>query len=143
MSKRFAVQAVGAAALALGLGLAIQPAASAAASVTASPSTGLASGTTVTVNGAGLKPSTPYHVGECVEVHSGQSSQLACNKPGLVHLTSDASGKLTTPLTVYSSFEGYLLDGSAFGTVNCKVSTCAVTVGDDTGQGAAARISFR
>ena len=136
----------GVAALVLGLAVAYQPVASSAAPgiaapvVTVTPSTGLSDNDTVEVDATGLTPSTLQHVGQCIFVNP---VTFACNEPELVHVSSDSSGAISdVELTVRRTFTATLADGTVWGTADCDVMQCFVGVGDDTGNGGGAPISF-
>ncbi|RZQ61105.1 enediyne antibiotic chromoprotein [Amycolatopsis suaedae] len=139
MSTKLVAKFAGGVAVAAGLTLAFQPAAMAAPSSSVTPSSGLGASAVVQVSSSGLKASANYHVGQCTELPSGQ---FACNKPAIVHLSSSASGTLSTPLTVQRTYEGILLDGTSVGTIDCAAVQCNVTIGDDTGEGDGVNISF-
>jgi len=128
-----------AAALAAGLAITFQSSASAASAaldiaITVTPSTDLEDGAVVQVTGTGLDPDTTYYVGECAEVEPGTT---ACNEEGLpsVSFTSDDSGTGSTPFTVHRTFDGFVVGGSHWGTVDCTVVSCVIGVGNDTGGG--------
>jgi hypothetical protein len=129
--------------LAAGLAMTTQSWASADAAdaaVTVTPSANLADGAVVQVAGTGLAPSSTYFVGQCAEVAAGA---VACSEEGLpsVSFTTDAAGAGSTPFTVRRTFDGFLIGGGHWGTVDCTAVQCEVGVGNETG-GAGALISF-
>ncbi|MFH9611366.1 enediyne antibiotic chromoprotein [Streptomyces sp. NPDC017448] len=130
--NRVAKFAVGSAA-ALGLVVGFQnPAAAAAPTATVTPSTGLSDGAVVKVDGAGLDAGTAYDVGQCAWVGTGV---LACNPADFTSVTANAAGSASTTLTVRRSFEGYLFDGTRWGTVDCTTEECQVGLSNAAGTG--------
>ena len=107
----------------------------AAPGVSVTPSSGLSNGDTVSVSLTGFTPNAAVFTCECAVV---AADQVACPAGGWVQLTTDASGAASTPLTVVSSFEGFLLDGTSVGTVDCHTVQCVV----GTSESAFQNISF-
>nr|BAB86365.1 his-tagged neocarzinostatin apoprotein mutant F76W [synthetic construct] len=105
---------------------------SAAPTATVTPSSGLSDGTVVKVAGAGLQAGTAYDVGQCAWVDTGV---LACNPADFSSVTADANGSASTSLTVRRSFEGWLFDGTRWGTVDCTTAACQVGLSDAAGNG--------
>ncbi|MFF8940327.1 enediyne antibiotic chromoprotein [Streptomyces paradoxus] len=128
--------------MALGLTVGFQTSAVAAGpTATVTPSTGLSDGAVVQVAAQGLQAGTGYDVGQCAWVGTGV---LACNPANFSTVTADASGAAKTSLTVRRSFEGYLFDGTRWGTVDCATAKCQVGMSDAAGNGpASVAISFR
>ncbi|GAA1564008.1 hypothetical protein GCM10009678_53930 [Actinomadura kijaniata] len=132
---------IGASALALALATTLQSPATADASMTVTPSTGLTDGQVVQAAVSGLNPGTTYRLGQCAEVEPGK---FACSFPDIVEGQADAGGNFSTPLTVRATFPGVLFDGTAWGTVDCKVHSCEVGIGDlDLNHAADVPISFQ
>nr|1J5H_A Chain A, Apo-Neocarzinostatin [Streptomyces carzinostaticus]1J5I_A Chain A, PROTEIN (Apo-Neocarzinostatin) [Streptomyces carzinostaticus]2G0K_A Chain A, Neocarzinostatin [Streptomyces carzinostaticus]2G0L_A Chain A, NEOCARZINOSTATIN [Streptomyces carzinostaticus] len=104
----------------------------AAPTATVTPSSGLSDGTVVKVAGAGLQAGTAYDVGQCAWVDTGV---LACNPADFSSVTADANGSASTSLTVRRSFEGFLFDGTRWGTVDCTTAACQVGLSDAAGNG--------
>jgi hypothetical protein len=130
--NRVAKVAVGSAAV-LGLAVGFQnPAVAAAPTATVTPSSGLSDGAVVKVDGAGLAAGTAYDVGQCAWVDTGV---LACNPADFSSVTADANGSASTSLTVRRSFEGFLFDGTRWGTVDCTTEKCQVGLSDAAGNG--------
>ena len=75
------------------------PAASGGQTISISPSTGLATGTTVHVTGTGFTPNSPLVVNECAD--KGTSTGPGdCNLEGMVATTADATGKVSVDYVV-------------------------------------------
>jgi hypothetical protein len=75
------------------------PAASGGQTISISPNTGLATGTTVHVTGAGFTPNSPLVVNECAD--KGTSTGPGdCNLEGMVATTADATGKVSVDYVV-------------------------------------------
>ncbi|MEU7474296.1 enediyne antibiotic chromoprotein [Streptomyces sp. NPDC044984] len=131
--NRAAKVVVGSAAV-LGLAVGFQNPAVAvtAPTATVTPSSGLSDGTVVRVDSAGLDAGTAYDVGQCAWVGTGV---LACNPADFSSVTADAGGSASTSLTVRRSFEGFLFDGTRWGTVDCTVVQCQVGLSDAVGNG--------
>lgn len=125
--------------LAIGLGAAFQSPANAATEIKVSPSTGLTDGTVVNVSGVGLKAGDVYHVGQCAAV---SAISYACNSPESVDVTANASGEVSTRLTVRRTFQGFTADGSTHA-IDCSAVPCVIGVYSDTFDGGAVPISFR
>ncbi|WP_410664706.1 enediyne antibiotic chromoprotein [Amycolatopsis sp. lyj-84] len=138
MSAKLVAKFAGSAIAALGLLAVVAPGASAAAAVTVTPASGLSDGAVVQVTGTGLTPGGTYRVGECAQDATGQ---FPCS-PSQLSLVADASGKISSPVTVQKNFTGVLPDGSSYGAVDCKVITCVVGLGDAAGNGGGVIISF-
>jgi hypothetical protein len=69
--------------------------------VSISPSTGLTTGATVHVTGAGFTPNSPLVVNECAD--KGTSTGPGdCNLEGMVATTADATGKVSVDYVVTS-----------------------------------------
>jgi len=109
-----------------------------APSVTVTPATDLVDGQQVTVTGAGFRPTEPLSVSQCGAV----SGEIACGQSP-ARVVTDATGSVTTTLTVRSSFEGFSSAGKSLGTVDCRASTCSVGLAADVTRFAGAAIAFR
>ncbi len=138
MSAKLVAKFAGSAIAALGLLAVVAPAASAASAVTVTPSSGLSDGAVVQVTGTGLTPGVTYRVGECAQDATGQ---FPCSTSQL-SLVADASGTISTPITVQKNFAGVLPDGSSYGPVDCNALTCVVGLGDASGNGGGVIITF-
>lgn len=128
--------------LAMGLVMAFGPSANAAVAapgITVTPSTGLSDGATVTVVVTGFAPNTAVLTSECAQIAPGK---VACPAGKPTEITTDATGAAKTPLTVVSSFQGFLLDGTSVGTVDCHTVECVVGVSDANDNGAEAPLAF-
>jgi Neocarzinostatin family len=133
ITRNRVAKVVAGSAVALGLAVGFQnPAVAAAPTATVTPSSGLSDGAVVKVAGAGLEPGTAYEVGQCAWVGTGV---LACNPADFSSVTADAGGSANTSLTVRRSFEGYLFDGTKWGTVDCATTECQVGMSDAVGNG--------
>jgi hypothetical protein len=121
-----------------GLGVAASTAAQASTIVvTASPSSGLADGQSIEVSASGLTVGTTYYVDECAYV---ASNQLACAQ-NPVAVTVGADGTASTPLTVFKTFQASV-GSTPWGTVDCSTTQCQAGIGDTSGDGSGAAISF-
>jgi len=107
--------------------------------VTASPSTGLTDGQSVQVSATGLTPGSSYGFDECAYV--GTNNQLACAQD-TVPVTADANGNASSSLTVHESFQAYV-GGTLWGTIDCSTTQCYAGIGDSSGDGGGAAISFQ
>lgn len=90
------------------------PAAAAGPSITVSPSTGLRSGQTLTVTGAGFTPDYPQMV--VVQCAASATGANGCDTNDVKFTKADAQGGFTVALTVRSSF----------GSTDCTKVTCIV-----------------
>nr|2CBT_A Chain A, NEOCARZINOSTATIN [Streptomyces carzinostaticus]2CBT_B Chain B, NEOCARZINOSTATIN [Streptomyces carzinostaticus] len=104
----------------------------AAPTATVTPSSGLSDGTVVKVAGAGLQAGTAYWVAQSAWVDTGV---YASNPADISSVTADANGSASTSLTVRRSFEGFLWDGTRWGTVDCTTAACHVTLRDALSNG--------
>lgn len=139
---RLAVKGTAIAGFAVAMAMVFGPqagATEAAAGVTVTPSSGLSNGDTVSVSLTGFGPNTAVFAGECAYI---SPDQVACPAGDPVQLTTDADGAASTPLTVQASFEGFLLDGTAVGTVDCHIAQCVIGTSDAAGNGAQQTITF-
>jgi hypothetical protein len=139
---KLAAKGTAIAGFAIGMALMFAPqsgATEAAPGVTVTPSSGLSNGDTVAVSLTGFSPNTDVFGGECAYLPSGQ---VACPAGDPVKLTTDADGAASTSLTVVSTFDGFLLDGTAVGTVDCHTARCIIGTSDASGNGAEATITF-
>jgi hypothetical protein len=117
---------------------AVAPAATPAISVT--PSTALPATAAVTVSATGLTAGTTYFIGECAAV---SATEFACDPTGNTSAVASASGTLSIPLTVHKVFQGTTgPEGTPWGTVNCAVQACSVTVYDAAFSGGSVPITF-
>jgi hypothetical protein len=114
------------------------PAVVAAPSISATPTSGLASGATVQLTGTGLTPGTVYFVGECAAV---SATSYACNDATNAERTANASGTISAPIVVHSSFTGTTGSGTTHA-INCKTTTCVVAAYSASFEGGAVPISF-
>ncbi|MCX4681843.1 enediyne antibiotic chromoprotein [Streptomyces sp. NBC_01433] len=129
------------AAVAAGLALAVQPSAMAAAAVTVSQSTGLSDGQQISVTATGLTPNTQFQVGQCAVVEPGK---FGCDKTTSVNVTADATGKITSPITVHTSFQAVVgADGTVWGNVDAKATQTQIVVLSATGDGGSQAINFK
>ncbi|GIJ76571.1 Neocarzinostatin family protein [Micromonospora phaseoli] len=112
----------------------------AAPTVTVTPATGLADGQVVTVDAAGLRPSTVFHIGQCAIV----GNEMPCNGAETISVSTTASGTLSAKLTVRLTYRGTLgPDGTPWGVVHCSRTPCGIGMFNNLGEGAGAAISFR
>ncbi|WP_204000812.1 enediyne antibiotic chromoprotein [Micromonospora lutea] len=112
----------------------------AAATVTVTPATGLADGQVVTVDAAGLRPSTIFHIGQCAIV----GAEMPCNGAETISVSTTASGTLSVKLAVRLVYRGTLgPDGTPWGVVHCGRTPCGIGMFNNLGEGAGAAISFR
>ena len=110
-----------------------------AAKVTVTPSTGLGDGAKVQVAASGFPANGQLTAGQCAEVQG----KVACNGGNQQKFSTDADGSGSAAMTVNLSFEGSYTDGSgSAGTVNCADVACFIGVGDSSGQGVNAPITF-
>ncbi|WP_157995926.1 enediyne antibiotic chromoprotein [Thermomonospora amylolytica] len=114
-------------ALAAGLTVAFQPAASASPVVTVTPSTNLEDGTTVQVAATGLTPNKVFHAAQCAMPVTGT---YVCGESS-PSFTTDASGSVQFTFVVRRSFDGDVVGGGHYGTVDCKATVCAIAIGTD------------
>jgi len=114
------------------------PAVVAAPSISATPTSGLANGATVQLSGTGLTPGTVYYVGQCAAV---SATDYACNDATNLERTATASGTISAPVTVFTSFTGTTGSGATHA-INCKTTSCVVAAYSASFQGGAVPISF-
>ncbi|WP_168200881.1 enediyne antibiotic chromoprotein [Allokutzneria sp. NRRL B-24872] len=108
------------AATALGIAFAVAPAASAdAASLTITPANGLSDGAAVTAAVSGFGAGEVVLVLECAQPQPGLN---VCNSGEPVRLTADGNGNASGRVTARRTFTGVRLDGSVWGTVDCKAA---------------------
>lgn len=102
------------------LGLAFAPMASAsAAALTISPATGLSDGAAVTATVSGFGAGERLVVLECAQPQPGLN---VCNIAEPAQITTDAGGNGSTAVTARRTFTGFKLDGTVWGTVDCKTA---------------------
>ncbi|MFV2104016.1 enediyne antibiotic chromoprotein [Micromonospora sp. LOL_024] len=112
----------------------------AAPMVTATPATGLADGQVVTVDAAGLRPNTVFHIGQCAIV----GNEMPCNDAETVSVSTTASGTLSTKLPVRLTYRRTLgPDGTPWGVVDCSGVPCGIGMFNNLGEGTGVAISFR
>jgi hypothetical protein len=137
--KNAATKVSAAAGLAVGLALAFAPAASAsAAGMTVTPSTGLTNGASVSVSVTGFGANETVFVGQCAYV----GGEPACPSGTTPSVTANGSGAATTTVTVKKTFEGFRLDGTSIGTVDCASADCFIGAGANSGAQASVSIKF-
>jgi hypothetical protein len=127
--------------LAVGLALAFQPVASAsaaAAGMTVTPSTGLTNGASVSVSVTGFGSGETVFIGQCAYV----GGEPACPTGTTPSVTANGSGAATTTLTVKKTFEGFRLDGSSVGVIDCATADCFIGAGANSGAQASVSIKF-
>ncbi|SDM36838.1 enediyne antibiotic chromoprotein [Allokutzneria albata] len=109
------------AAAAFGIAFAAAPAASAdAARLTISPAAGLSDGAAVTATVSGFGAGESVLVLECAQPEPGLN---VCNAAEPVRLTADGNGNASGRATARRTFTGVRLDGSVWGTVDCKTAS--------------------
>jgi hypothetical protein len=123
------------------MAIAFQPVAGAsvaAPDIAVTPSTGLSDGASVSVSVTGFAPNTTVFIGQCATL----AGEPACPAGEVPQATTNASGAASLTLTVRKTYEGFRLDGSSAGTVDCGSASCFVGAGDASGAGVQAALSF-
>jgi len=130
--RKLAVASLTPAAL-IGAMLVVSPAANAAAApvLTISPTTDVANGATIAVEGTGFKPASTVYVVQCAS-----HSQDSCDVTNLKAVTPDAGGKFSTELTVHTGELG-------FAGAKCDAGDeCLIAAGDPTDDANTGSASF-
>ncbi|MGW0119707.1 enediyne antibiotic chromoprotein [Streptomyces sp. NPDC003327] len=108
--------------------------ASAAASISATPTTGLASGQSVTVSGAGYAAGTQVAVSQCADGNK-------CTDV-LSTATVAANGTFSTSYTVQKTFSATDWSTGSTVTVNCAVQQCQLVAYTEATGAVGTNISF-
>lgn len=144
-----AIKLGGTALLAAGLVTGVQPAAFSAPRVpadaptaTANPSSGLSDGQVVQVEASGFAPNETLWVGQCADISPDTSVCDSEGRPS-VSFTTDAGGNGSTSYTVHRTYDGYVVLGGHWGTVDCTVYSCYLGVGNDTHGSGTGTLSFQ
>ena len=117
----------------IGAMLVVSPTANAADApvLTISPSTDVANGATIAVEGIGFKPASTVYIVQCAS-----HAQETCDVTNLKAVTPDADGKFSTELTVHTGDIG-------FSGAKCVAGgKCLIAAGDPTDDANTGRASF-